>query len=75
MKIYNETKGYMLDWIRNEGWKEQVNLPEIATVKRVVRLDKDWRLEERKRLLLIDDKEKYSRVKAVLFGSKVETIE
>lgn len=30
-KIYNGTRDYMMDWLRNEGWKQEINLPRIQS--------------------------------------------
>lgn len=33
LKIYDGTKSYMSDWLRNEVWKEEINLPRIQSTK------------------------------------------
>lgn len=64
----------MTDWLKNEGWKREVNLPRIQSTKCAVDKGGDWRAEEKRRMMFIDDKERYRKVRAVLFGSKVETV-
>lgn len=64
----------MSDWLRNQDWKRETNLPRIQSTKSAIEKPKDWRAQEKKRLCLIDDKERYRKVRAVLFGSKVDTV-
>lgn len=74
LKIYDGTRSYMSDWLKNEVWKEEINLPRIQSTKQTIISEFDWRAEERRRLMFIDDKERYDKVRSILFGSKVETI-
>ena len=74
LKIYDGTRSYMSDWLKNEVWKEEINLPRIQSTKQTISNEFDWRAEERRRLMFIDDKERYNKVRSILFGSKVETI-
>lgn len=43
IKIYEGTKDYMTDWLRNQDWKREINLPRIQSTKSAKEKPKDWR--------------------------------
>lgn len=46
LKIYDGTKSYMMEWLRNEGWKQEAALPRIqSTHSTAHKTTLDWRSE------------------------------
>lgn len=69
--IYNGTKDMMTNWIKKQGWKEEILLPKIQT--RAQSSLNDWRQNERKRIAHVyEDKQIYFKVRNILFGPKVD---
>lgn len=69
--IYNGTKDMMTNWIKKQGWKEEILLPKIQT--RAQSSLNDWRQNERKRIAHVyEDKQIYLKVRNILFGPKVD---
>ena len=64
----------MLDWVKKEGWKEEVKLPKIGRGKEVAKEEKvelDWVEIERKRINNVYKDEMREKVRKIEFGIKL----